>query len=163
MSGVACASSKWPRYWPATELDVSALARKRSFGAGGSIARPRSSAEALWSRRRAGTHSYPSPTSACCKWRRSRANSASPHSAGPAFAPPPQRMRPIHLRNTCPLAARKRRSTLSSPVEAYARDVLTGRIVAGQLVRLACKRHLNDLVHGSKRVWCWTVQRHSTR
>ncbi len=33
----------------------------------------------------------------------------------------------------------------------YARDVVAGKIVAGQLVRLACHRHLRDLKEGKKR------------
>lgn len=41
------------------------------------------------------------------------------------------------------------------PVEAYARDVVDGRIVAGRLVRLACERHLRDLVEGPKRGLKW--------
>ena len=37
------------------------------------------------------------------------------------------------------------------PVTQYARDVLDGKVVAGQLVRLACERHLRDLETGEKR------------
>lgn len=37
------------------------------------------------------------------------------------------------------------------PAEQYARDVAGGRIVAGQLVRRACDRHLHDLAHGKDR------------
>ena len=33
----------------------------------------------------------------------------------------------------------------------YARDVVSGRILAGRLVRLACQRHLRDLQEGAKR------------
>jgi phage terminase large subunit-like protein len=40
-------------------------------------------------------------------------------------------------------------------VEIYARAVMKGEIVAGKLVRLACKRHLDDLVHGKKRGLIW--------
>ena len=45
------------------------------------------------------------------------------------------------------------------PVEKYALQVVDGEIVAGPLVRLACKRHLDDLEHGSKRGlwWDWTA------
>lgn len=41
------------------------------------------------------------------------------------------------------------------PVASYARDVVEGRIVAGRLVRLACERHLRDLVEGPKRGLRW--------
>jgi phage terminase large subunit-like protein len=34
---------------------------------------------------------------------------------------------------------------VSEPVTQYANDVLNGKIVAGKLVKLACKRHVNDL------------------
>lgn len=37
----------------------------------------------------------------------------------------------------------------------YAVDVTEGRIIAGPLVRLACKRHLNDLQHGAARGLTW--------
>jgi phage terminase large subunit-like protein len=37
------------------------------------------------------------------------------------------------------------------PVHQYAEDVVSGREVAGPWVRLACKRHLNDLERGSTR------------
>jgi phage terminase large subunit-like protein len=53
------------------------------------------------------------------------------------------------------VAARKRRPQPSCPVGAYARDVLDGRIVAGRLVHLACKRHLDDRQNGSKRGLVW--------
>lgn len=33
--------------------------------------------------------------------------------------------------------------------EVYARDVISGRILAGQKVKLACERHLNDLKRGA--------------
>lgn len=38
-----------------------------------------------------------------------------------------------------------------SAVTRYADDVISGRIVAGRLVRLACERHLRDLEHGHER------------
>lgn len=37
------------------------------------------------------------------------------------------------------------------PAERYARDVADGRVVAGQLVRRACQRHLHDLAHAAAR------------
>ena len=43
------------------------------------------------------------------------------------------------------------------PVDAYARGVVSGKIVAGHLVRLACERHLADLKAGSKRGLVWDV------
>lgn len=39
----------------------------------------------------------------------------------------------------------------TSSVTQYAQDVLDGKIVAGELVKLACKRHLKDLEHGALR------------
>ncbi len=39
----------------------------------------------------------------------------------------------------------------------YARDVVKGRIVTGELVRLACERHLRDLKEGPKRGLRWDV------
>lgn len=40
---------------------------------------------------------------------------------------------------------------IDHPVSAYARDVVEGRQVAGELVRLACARHLTDLQTGPER------------
>lgn len=37
------------------------------------------------------------------------------------------------------------------PAEQYARDVISGKIVACKWVRLACERHVHDLKHGHKR------------
>ncbi len=37
------------------------------------------------------------------------------------------------------------------PATAYARNVVEGRIVAGELIRLACQRHIDDLEHGTER------------
>ncbi|AMV23433.1 Phage Terminase [Gemmata sp. SH-PL17] len=42
-------------------------------------------------------------------------------------------------------------TTATDPVTSYARDVVAGRIVTGQLVKLACQRHLNDLETASAR------------
>lgn len=47
------------------------------------------------------------------------------------------------------------RKTETCPVEAYARAVVAGEIVAGRLVRLACRRHLDDLAHGYERGLRW--------
>lgn len=41
------------------------------------------------------------------------------------------------------------------PVEAYARGVVSGDIIAGPLVRAACQRHLNDLQTGHQRGLTW--------
>lgn len=49
---------------------------------------------------------------------------------------------------------RPRRSKLD-PVTRYALDVLDGRIVAGRLARLACERHLDDIVRGPERGLTW--------
>ena len=40
----------------------------------------------------------------------------------------------------------------------YARDVVSGKIVAGEFVRLACQRHLDDLEDGSKRGLTWDIE-----
>ena len=40
-------------------------------------------------------------------------------------------------------------------VTKYANDVLSGEIVAGELLRLACQRHVDDLKHGHKRGLKW--------
>lgn len=37
------------------------------------------------------------------------------------------------------------------PAEQYCRSVVDGQVVAGQLVRRACERHLHDLAHGPER------------
>jgi len=46
---------------------------------------------------------------------------------------------------------RPRRPRDPDPTTRYARAVVAGRIVAGKLVRQACARHLDDLVHGAER------------
>ncbi len=48
-------------------------------------------------------------------------------------------------------------------MEAYARAVVDGKVVAGRLVVLACRRHLDDLVHGKARglVWDADAARHA--
>ena len=43
------------------------------------------------------------------------------------------------------------------PVRAYARAVVSGRSVAGPLVRLACRRHLDDLRSGKERGLRWNL------
>jgi phage terminase large subunit-like protein len=50
------------------------------------------------------------------------------------------------------------RRTTSGPAgqaTAYASDVIAGRIVAGPYVRLACKRHIEDIAHQAKRHLEW--------
>ena len=46
----------------------------------------------------------------------------------------------------------------SDPVTQYARDVTAGVIVAGPDVRNACKRHLDDLIHGPARGFTWSLE-----
>lgn len=46
-------------------------------------------------------------------------------------------------------------SSTDDPTTAYARAVVSGEIVAGPHVRGACRRHLDDLVHGSERGLIW--------
>ena len=43
----------------------------------------------------------------------------------------------------------------ADPVRTYADAVLSGDVVTGRLVRLACQRHLDDLEHGHKRGLVW--------
>jgi phage terminase large subunit-like protein len=50
---------------------------------------------------------------------------------------------------------RSRKTGKPCPVEAYAHEVVDGRIVAGRLVKLACQRHLNDLATGAARGLVW--------
>ena len=59
--------------------------------------------------------------------------------------------------------AAKKRKPKACPVEAYARAVVDGKIVAGKLVRLACQRHLDDLVKGKARglIWDADAARHA--
>jgi phage terminase large subunit-like protein len=40
---------------------------------------------------------------------------------------------------------------------AYAQDVVAGKIVTGRLVKLACQRHLDDLVKGHERGLVWDI------
>src|ERR1700690_833289 len=40
---------------------------------------------------------------------------------------------------------------LLHPAEQYAKDVISGKIIACKWVRLACERHFRDLKQGSKR------------
>jgi phage terminase large subunit-like protein len=51
--------------------------------------------------------------------------------------------------------AKKRKP--ACPVKAYARAVISGKIVAGKLVKLACKRHLDDLKNAGERGLFWDV------
>ncbi len=48
-------------------------------------------------------------------------------------------------------------------VEAYARAVVSGKVVAGRLVNLACQRHLDDLAGGKARglIWDGAAARHA--
>lgn len=43
----------------------------------------------------------------------------------------------------------------ADPVRTYADAVLSGGVVTGRLVRLACQRHLDDLEHGHERGLVW--------
>lgn len=45
----------------------------------------------------------------------------------------------------------------ADPVLAYAEDVVSGRVVAGRLVRLAAERHIRDLAEGAKRGLRWDL------
>ena len=52
---------------------------------------------------------------------------------------------------------RSRSGKNACPVTAYARNVVSSKIIAGRLVRLACERHLADLKAGKKRGLIWDV------
>ncbi len=54
--------------------------------------------------------------------------------------------------------APRTRKKKKCPVETYARAVVDGKIVAGQLVKLACKRHLDDLISGVERGLFWDAE-----
>lgn len=45
------------------------------------------------------------------------------------------------------------------PVTAYALAVTAGEVIAGPLVRAACRRHLDDLEHGSARGLVWRPEK----
>lgn len=47
--------------------------------------------------------------------------------------------------------AKRKPEPIADATTAYARDVVEGRVVTGQLVRLACERHLRDLETGAER------------
>lgn len=44
---------------------------------------------------------------------------------------------------------------MHDPATQYATDVVSGKFVAGQLVRLACERHLNDIETAESRGYFW--------
>lgn len=50
-------------------------------------------------------------------------------------------------------------SSTTDPTTQYARDVVEGKIVAGEFVRLAAKRHLDDLRGGHARGLSWDLER----
>jgi phage terminase large subunit-like protein len=50
---------------------------------------------------------------------------------------------------------KKPRKKIPCPVRTYARTVIQGKITAGKLVKLACKRHLDDLKNGKERGLVW--------
>jgi phage terminase large subunit-like protein len=57
-----------------------------------------------------------------------------------------------------PSRKRKVRKSDICMVETYAHAVVNGEIIAGRLVKLACQRHLNDLIHGKKRGLIWDAE-----
>ena len=64
------------------------------------------------------------------------------------------------MAKTKPPRTRKKKKCAA---EAYASAVVDGKIVAGKLVKLACKRHLDDLVSGKARglIWDGDAARHA--
>lgn len=55
------------------------------------------------------------------------------------------------------MAKSPRKNPESCPVEAYARAVIDGQVVAGELIRLACARHVQDLAAGHERGLRWDL------
>jgi phage terminase large subunit-like protein len=57
----------------------------------------------------------------------------------------------------------KRPNSADDPVSSYAHDVLVGRILTGNLVKLACERHFRDLAQAQKKrlVWRPDIARHA--
>lgn len=62
-------------------------------------------------------------------------------------------------RGTRPRAGGSGPAGTADPVRAYALDVAAGRVVAGELVRQACRRHLDDLEHGRERGLVWRQEK----
>ena len=142
-----------------TELDCQPTLSpaSQSCGAAGSMPKPKLKSAAPWSR--------PPPTTSFrtrfwavankCLLQMAQIesefgltpSSRSPHSYGDAIRHCRPRSRSISI------VAKKRKP--ACPVKAYARAVVSGKIVAGKLVKLACKRHLSDLTGGKDRGLVW--------
>lgn len=54
-----------------------------------------------------------------------------------------------------PKAKKTQPPSISDPVTQYANDVVSGSVVAGPLVRAACKRHLRDIAEQDQRGLVW--------
>jgi phage terminase large subunit-like protein len=50
-----------------------------------------------------------------------------------------------------------RKAKILDPVTAFARDIVAGKIPANKLARLACERHLKDLINGPARGLRWDL------
>jgi len=48
---------------------------------------------------------------------------------------------------------------IQDPASAWAEDVVDGRVVSGHLMRLACERHLRDIIDGPKRGLHWRPEK----
>src|SRR5690606_19237556 len=66
----------------------------------------------------------------------------------------PRRPTPTTATTSAPISRAIPRAS-TDPVSDYARGEIHGRIVAGQYVRIACRRHLRDIEHGSARGLRW--------
>jgi phage terminase large subunit-like protein len=53
---------------------------------------------------------------------------------------------------------RSRRNTSADPVTRFAEDVLAGAVVAGEIVRAACKRHLDDMKNAHERGFVFDIK-----
>ena len=52
----------------------------------------------------------------------------------------------------------KNSSVVDDPATAYAKEVVSGKRIAGPHVRATCERHLRDLKEGKKRGLKWDVE-----
>lgn len=52
-----------------------------------------------------------------------------------------------------------KKSRVLDPATQYATDVVDGRIIASRMVRLACRRHLDDLARAEAKSWVWDVEK----
>lgn len=71
---------------------------------------------------------------------------------------PPRGREPAARAKPATRKAPRRPRAADDPVTAWARSVVAGKIVQGPHVRNACRRHLDDLVHGPARGLVWDAE-----